>query len=285
MRQSNVKTTCLRRRNFAGKEVVSTPILDFRRKDEDFERMPQPHFVLVDISNTFTKIALSSRNKLGKVFKTPTTSLSEKAIRDILGNKVPLHAVVASVVPAKSALMDKVLPGPVCHVGHTVNLGIGIDYPKPASIGADRLANAVACVEFHGKPSIVVDFGTAVTFDVISAAGDYVGGVIAPGLNAMSDYLHSRTALLPLIKLAQPQRAVGRSTTEAMLAGAVHGYRGLVAEILRQIRREAFPRKKPAVIATGGDASLIGAGLPLFDAIDPLLTLEGLRLIGCRNFE
>jgi len=264
--------------------VLRGVILDIRAVAGDFEMMPDAHFVLVDISNTFTKIAFSSSTKLGKVVKTPTASLSETVIEGLLGDKRPRHAVVASVVPSKSALMDKVLPGPVCHVNHTVDLGIGIDYPKPATIGADRLANAVACVEFYGKPSIVVDFGTAVTFDVISAEGDYVGGVIAPGLNAMSDYLHSRTALLPLLKLAQPQRAVGRSTTEAMLAGAVHGYRGLVGEILRQIRREAFPKKKPAVIATGGDAALIGEGLPLFDSIDPLLTLKGLRLIGCRNF-
>jgi type III pantothenate kinase len=109
-------------------------------------------------------------------------------------------------------------------VSHKITLGVGIDYPKPETIGADRLANAAAAVALYGSPAIVVDFGTAVTFDVISAAGDYAGGVIAPGLNAMTDYLHNRTALLPRVSLREPHRAIGRSTVEAMRSGAIHGY-------------------------------------------------------------
>jgi type III pantothenate kinase len=171
----------------------------------------------------------------------------------------------------------------VLEVGASLDLGVGIDYPSPRTIGADRLANAAACAALHGFPGIVVDFGTAVTFDVISSAGDYIGGVIAPGLNAMTNYLHDRTALLPKIKLREPASAVGRSTRDAMLSGAVHGYRGLVKEILAQIRSEIFPQKRPRIIATGGDAELIAASVGLFDIVDPLLTLRGLNVIAQRN--
>jgi type III pantothenate kinase len=171
----------------------------------------------------------------------------------------------------------------VLEVGAGLDLGVGIDYPSPRTIGADRLANAAACAALHGFPCIVVDFGTAVTFDVISQAGDYIGGVIAPGLNAMTSYLHDRTALLPNIKLREPSSAVGRSTRDAMLSGAVHGYRGLVKEILSQIRSEAFPKKRPCIIATGGDAELIAGRVGLFDIVDPLLTLRGLIVIAHRN--
>jgi len=141
----------------------------------------------------------------------------------------------------------------------------------------------VAAAELYGTPAIVVDFGTAVTFDVVNARGNYTGGVITPGLSLMTDYLHRRTALLPRVELREPRRAIGRSTREAMLAGAVYGYRGLIAEILRQIRHELSARR-PHVIATGGDARLIAKNFHGFSHIDPELTLQGLRLIGTRNF-
>jgi type III pantothenate kinase len=241
-------------------------------------------FVLVDISNSFTKVAMATADRVGPVKRLPTADLSASTLRALLGKRTFRHAVAASVVPAKNAAVDAACGPDVCWVGPDIDLGVGIDYPKPRSIGADRLANAAAAVALHGAPSIVVDFGTAVTFDVISRERKYVGGVIAPGLGVMTEYLHRRTALLPLIELRRPRAAVGRSTQDAMLSGAVHGYRGLVREILEQIRREQFPRRRPRIIATGGDAALIGAGVPLFDVVDPRLTLEGLRLIGRRNF-
>ena len=144
--------------------------------------------------------------------------------------------------------------------------GIGIDYPKPATIGADRLANAIAAHARFGAPVVVVDFGTAVTFDVVDAAANYTGGIIAPGLSAMTDYLHEKTALLPRIKIAEPESVVGKNTRGAMLSGAVHGYRGLIAELVRQLKRElgyAADRAKLPVVASR-------------------LTLEGLRLAGLR---
>jgi len=164
-----------------------------------------------------------------------------------------------------------------------VKLGVGVDYPNPKGIGADRLANAAAAAEFYGCPAIVVDFGTAVTFDIISAQRKYIGGVIAPGLEAMTNFLYQRTALLPQISLREPRSAIGRSTIEAMRAGAVIGYRGLVREIIAKIKSERFGRKKVHVIATGGYADLIAARLREIDAVHPNLTLEGLRIIANLN--
>ncbi len=154
---------------------------------------------------------------------------------------------------------------------------LGIDYPEPGSIGPDRLANAIAAKHKYGAPAVVVDFGTAVTFDVIDRFGNYVGGIIAPGLAAMTDYLHEKTALLPRIRIRAVKATIGKNTEEAMLIGAVHGYRGLVRELIAELRQALACRELP-VIATGGYASLIAEGLPVINAVDPLLTLEGLRL-------
>ena len=246
--------------------------------------MKGAEFVLVDVSNTFTKIAFASRDRLGKFRRLPTRDLTAKVLRELLQKTPARHAVAASVVPSKNAVLSSALPAPICWVGPQIKLGIGIDYPKPESIGADRLANTVAAAALYGAPAIVVDFGTAVTFDVISVDGNYVGGVIAPGLSAMTDYLHARTALLPRVKLAEPPHAIGRSTLEAMKSGAVHGYRGLIAEIIRQVLKEIPSKRRPHIIATGGDAQLIAGETRLFTAVSPSLTLDGLRLIGNLNF-
>jgi type III pantothenate kinase len=162
--------------------------------------------------------------------------------------------------------------------------GVGVDYPKPDSIGPDRLANAVAAKFYFGAPVIVVDFGTAVTFDVVDASGNYIGGIIAPGLAAMTDYLHEKTALLPKIKIREVKSAIGKSTGHAMLVGAVHGYRGLVRGLLAALKRELRAKKLP-VVATGGYAKLIAAKLPEISAVMPGLTLEGLRLVWQKQFE
>lgn len=239
--------------------------------------------LLVDISNSFTKVAIARGGRIGKVHRLPTPSLTAAQIRAIARTAHAKAAVAASVVPKKCLEIDRGAGCPVLWVGPDIELGVGIDYPNPRHIGADRLANAAGCAAHYGVPAIVVDFGTAVTFDVLSAHREYIGGVIAPGLNAMTEYLHDRTALLPLIRLREPGHAVGRSTKDAMLSGAVHGYRGLVREILAQVTKEAFPEQRPHVIATGGDAGLIAAGVPLFDSVDPALTLKGLLEIGRLN--
>lgn len=244
---------------------------------------PRGALLLVDISNSFVKLAIAKNGRIGRVHRLPTHSLEADQILAVAGGQRLAGTVAASVVPKKNGVVDAACGPGVCWIGPEVRLGVGIDYPNPRGIGPDRLANAAGCAAHYGAPAIVVDFGTAVTFDVISAEGNYIGGVIAPGLNAMTDYLHDRTALLPLIRLREPCAAVGRSTREAMLSGAVHGYRGLVAEIIRQIRREAFPHRRPKVVATGGDASLIASGLRIFDAVDPRLTLRGLLVAARLN--
>src|SRR4029453_9480629 len=120
-------------------------------------------FILVDISNSFTKIAFASRERLGRCFRLPTPELSLTSLRKIVGGREARHSVVASVVPTRNSMVAKALPSPICWVNHKILLGVGVDYPKPETIGADRLANAAAAVVLYGAPSIVVDFGTAVT--------------------------------------------------------------------------------------------------------------------------
>jgi type III pantothenate kinase len=240
--------------------------------------------LLIDISNSFTKLAFSSPRKLGRSERIPTAGLTAAGLTKILRRRKVGLIVVSSVVPAKDKIICRAANTiPILFVSAKCNLGVGVDYPAPASIGADRLANAAAVAALYGCPAVVVDFGTAVTFDVVSAERCYIGGVIAPGLEAMTNYLYKRTALLPKLTLAEPRRAVGRSTKAAMMAGAIFGYRGLVKEILQRISTEAFGRQRAQVIATGGYARLIAAQLPEIEAVHPDLTLEGLRIIGTLN--
>lgn len=241
-------------------------------------------YLLVDISNSYVKLAFASRKQIGKPTRHPTNKLTAAAMRRILRGRKIGTIVVSSVVPKKNkAIIAAAGSTRTLFLGPKLDLGVGIDYPAPRSIGADRLANAAAVAQLYGYPAIVVDFGTAVTFDVVSARGDYVGGVIAPGLEAMTNFLYQRTALLPKLNLREPGRAIGKTTLGAMMSGAVLGYRGLVHEILARLIAENFPRKKPRMIATGGYAQLIARKLPEIEAVHPNLTLEGLRLIANRN--
>jgi len=206
-------------------------------------------------------------------------------VAEFLRQRQVRKVVVSSVVPTKNSAISKAAhnKAQVLWLDWKLKLGVAIEYPNPQSIGADRLANATAVAEFYGCPAIVVDFGTAVTFDVVSERRSYIGGVIAPGLEAMTNFLYQRTALLPRLSLKEPHRAVGKSTVEAMRSGAIFGYRGLVREILAQIRAEQFSRKKVVIVATGGYARLIASGLPEVAVIHPHLTLEGLRIVGNLN--
>ncbi len=216
----------------------------------------------------------------------PTKQLNVRALKGFLRARDVGAIVVCSVVPKKNAVIRKAADGVrVFFLSAYVDLGVAIDYPSPRSIGADRLANAVAVAQLYGCPAIVVDFGTAVTFDVVSARGAYIGGVIAPGLEAMTNFLYQRTALLPKLILSEPRSAVGKSTRGAMISGAVLGYRGLVREILAQITKEVFPRRKVKIVATGGYAKLIAAPLPEIEAVHPNLTLEGLRIAANRSLK
>ena len=214
-----------------------------------------------------------------------TSELSSSVVAEFLKHRQVHRVVVSSVVPKKNSAISKAArnKAQVLSLDWKLKLGVTIDYPKPESIGADRLANAAAVAELYGCPAIVVDFGTAVTFDVVSEGRRYVGGVIAPGLEAMTDFLYQRTALLPRLSLKEPRHAVGKSTVEAMRSGAIFGYRGLVREILARIKAEQFSRNKVAVVATGGYARLIASRVPEVAVIHPHLTLEGLRIVANLN--
>ncbi|MEY2564390.1 MAG: type pantothenate kinase [Verrucomicrobiota bacterium] len=241
-------------------------------------------YLLVDISNSYTKLAFSTTRKLSKPIRLPTPDLTAPAMRRILRERSVTTIVVSSVVPTMDKMMARAAGSSrTLFLTPKLDLGVGIDYPSPRSIGADRLANAAAVAQLYGYPAIVVDFGTAVTFDVVSARGYYIGGVIAPGLEAMTNFLYQRTALLPKLSLREPRSAIGKSTRDAMMSGAIFGYRGLVREILIRVGAESFPGRTPKVVATGGYAQLIARKLPEIDTVHPNLTLEGLRIIANRN--
>jgi type III pantothenate kinase len=242
-------------------------------------------YLLIDVSNSYAKFAFASKRRVSAPARTATRELSSDVVSGFLAQRKVQKVVVSSVVPAKNSAISRAVgkKAKVIWLDWKVKLGLGIDYPKPRSIGADRLANAVAVAELYGFPAIVVDFGTAVTFDIVSQRRTYVGGVIAPGLEAMTNFLYQRTALLPRLSLKEPRCAVGKSTIEAMRSGAVFGYRGLVREVLGRIRAEQFPRKKVHVVATGGYARLIAGPLPEIGVIRPHLTLEGLRIVANLN--
>ncbi|MFN2624213.1 MAG: type III pantothenate kinase [Chthoniobacterales bacterium] len=241
-------------------------------------------YLLIDVSNSFVKLAFATKEKIGKTTRIATKKLTAAALRQLLRSHDIQAIVVSSVVPKRNRPIKAAAGSTrVVFINSKLDLGVGVDYPEPRSIGADRLANAAAVTQLYGAPAIVVDFGTAVTFDVVSAAGDYVGGVIAPGLEVMTNYLYQRTALLPKLSLREPPRAIGKTTRDAMMSGAIFGYRGLVREIVKHLTAENFPQKKPRVIATGGYAQLIADKLPEIEAVHPHLTLEGLRIIANRN--
>lgn len=242
-------------------------------------------WLLVDNSNTRTKFALGDEHSLLEwrgVISTP--EIRPEALSELTRDLDFSGVLIGSVVPAKREILRDFFATdhPVHLLGAGSPLGIGIDYPEPSQIGADRLANAVGVRERHGAPAIVIDFGTAVTFDIVSGEPAYCGGVIAPGLGAMSGYLSRKTALLPEIELEEPGSAIGKSTVHAMQAGAVYGYRGLVKGILSQLLSEMSGT--PKIIATGGDAALIAKGVPEIESVDSDLTLDGLRHVAKRVF-
>jgi len=244
--------------------------------------------LLFDIGNTHTHVGLATNARVLKQINIPTRewfgggARAVSLLKKFVGAKKIDGAALCSVVPRATPnvrhAVHKLWHLNTLELNAQTTRGVGIDYPKPKTIGADRLANSVAAFKRFGAPVVVVDFGTAVTFDVVNAKGDYTGGIIAPGLAAMTDYLHEKTALLPRIKITEPKNVVGKSTEQAMLAGAVYGYRGLVRELIGELKRELKAKRLP-VVATGGYAKLIAAGLPEISAVEPNLTLEGLRLV------
>ncbi|XEC97782.1 type III pantothenate kinase [Paenibacillus tarimensis] len=168
-------------------------------------------------------------------------------------------------------------------VGPGIKTGLNIRYENPREVGADRIVNAVAGIEKYGTPLIVVDFGTATTFDYIDQGGNYLGGAIVPGIGISTEALYQRAAKLPRIELVKPRSVIGRNPVTSMQAGIIYGYAGQVDGIVRRICAEFSV--KPYVVATGGLAELIASESETVKEVDPLLTLEGLRLIYERNQE
>lgn len=238
--------------------------------------------LLIDVGNGRTKFGLAQKGAIIRRGDSETPGLSRERLAEVLAGWQFDQVVLASVVPSVLPIFQHYFGPSLIELSHRSELGIGIRYPNPETIGADRLANAIALDSLYGAPGIVIDFGTAVTFDVLSADRHYVGGVIAPGLRLMTDYLNERTALLPHVNLHEPAQAIGKTTEEAILAGAAIGYRGMIRGILEALRVE-LGEDEVRLVATGGDASWIIGGLGEPVLVDPDLTLHGLRILGERS--
>jgi len=252
-------------------------------------------FLAIDVGNTQITIGAFEKQKLTHTFRLQTQS---HATADELG--IQIHAllryaplgyneilgiIIASVVPQIDSALElactQYLKKKPLFVTAQTRLGIINRYKNPQEVGADRLVNAVAVGELLGGPAIVVDFGTATTFDCVGARGEYLGGVISPGLELAHDALTARAAKLPKIPFGVPQRALGTTTKESLQSGLFFGYIALVEGLLQRLIKEMPGR--PKIVATGGLASIIGPRIRPSVLVMPALTLDGLRIIWERS--
>jgi type III pantothenate kinase len=196
---------------------------------------------------------------------------------------VALASVVPPLTPVLVSLARQYLGHEPLVIGPGVRTGMPILYEPPGDVGADRIVNGVAAFAAYGGPVVVVDFGTATTFDVITRRGEYAGGVICPGIGISADALFQRAARLPRVDVRHPGRVVGRNTVSSMQSGLYFGYASMCEGLIARIRGELG---EPArVVATGGLAETLAADIPSIEAVDPVLTLTGLRLIWERNLQ
>ena len=245
----------------------------------------------VDIGNTNINIGVFDGSKLKGTWKVATgvhrmpdeyaSLLLNLFDRQGIDASQITGAILCSVVPPLVGVFEevcrrylKVLP---LVVESGVKTGVRICLDNPREVGADRVVNAVAAHQMYGGSVIVIDLGTATTFDAVSEDGDYLGGAIAPGIAIATEALFTRTAALPRVELTHPKRAVGRSTVAAMQSGIVFGYAGLIEGIVARIQQEMGGKAK--VVATGGYAELLARETPVIEVVNPDLTLIGLRLI------
>jgi type III pantothenate kinase len=248
--------------------------------------------LVVDVGNTNTVLGLFEGETLAADWRLPTRRDSTAdeigiLVRGLVAQKAGTveRAAVATVVPSlqfpwKMALRRYLDLDPF-FVEPGIRTGMPILYENPQEVGADRIANAVAAIEIYGAPCIVVDFGTATTFDVINARGEYAGGIIVPGVGVSAEALFSRAARLSRVDVRKPASVVGRNTAGAIQSGLFYGYLSLVEGLIDRIREETGEAAR--VIATGGLAELIGGASSRIESIDPHLTLEGLRRLDERN--
>lgn len=255
--------------------------------------MGRPKRLLVlDIGNTSVTGGLYHRGRVTHVHNVAETRERKLSTSDTLNRLKDRYqisdCIISSVVPKLNARwvnVAKTWTGKKPRlITHRTPMPINITFPKPASIGADRLANACGAYCRYGEPCIVIDIGTALTFDIVQPKLGYCGGIIAPGLPLMFDYMAEKTALLPHIRPKKLKRAIGKSTEEAMRIGAQLGYRGMVREMLKEVKREMGVRR-PHVVATGGYAKWVIPELDSKIPIDDDLTLSGLGNIFDYNSE
>ncbi len=251
----------------------------------------------VDIGNTNVDVGLFDGENLQAkwdlatdVYRTPDEYgililgfLRESGIEPSQVRQAVLCSVNPTLVPVFKALCQRYFKIAPLVVGAGVKTGVSILLDKPHEVGPDRIVNAVAGHHLYGGPLIVIDLGTATTFDVVSEKGEYLGGAIAPGIRIATDALFQRTARLPRLELARPKQAIGRDTVSAMQSGILFGYVGLIEGLVERIQKELGP-KKARVIATGGYAQLLASETKVIEIVDPVLTLTGLRVIYERNF-
>ncbi len=251
--------------------------------------------IAFDIGNTTTGVGLFQGKKLladWKVKSDREKTADEYGImlKNLLQHgKFPVQkikgAIISSVVPPLTPIIqsacEKFFRVKPLVVGPGIKTGMPILYENPAEVGSDRIVVACAAYEKYGGPCLVVDFGTATTFDVISARGEYLGGAIAPGLEISAEALYLRTARLPRIEIRKPKSAIGRTTVSSMQSGLFHGYVGLVRNIISQISAELAAR--PLIVATGGLADLVAGEMAEIAHCEPDLVLQGLRLLYERN--